>query len=212
MMRGENFMAKEKVIEGLIIEPNQFPRKLRIENELTAFQKAVKGYIECIDLPNGATLICNEEGKINGEPLNRILYDDTGKVVDIVAGNMVIVGFDAESGEFTSITEKQAEEATEEFMQPDMFFRTKDNIHMVNIGWQMNLVNDTDITFTDPKTEEVKHSIVCDNDFEQIRVFAFINGIRSEIVRNMSCDTATIEISTNEKSNDFHLDFCDEER
>ena len=68
-------MPKEKVIEGLIIEPNQFPRKLRIENELSAFQKAVKGYIECIDLPNGATIICNEEGKINDEPLNRILYD-----------------------------------------------------------------------------------------------------------------------------------------
>ena len=205
-------MPKEKVIEGLIIEPNQFPRKLRIENELSAFQKAVKGYIECIDLPNGATIICNEEGKINDEPLNRILYDERGAIIDIVAGNMLIVGFDAEEGEFTSITEKQAEKATEEFMQPDMFFRTKDNIHMVNIGWQMNLVNDTDIIFTDPKTEEVKHSIVCDNDFEQIRVFAFINGIRSEIARNMSCDTATIEISTNEKRNDFHLDFCDEER
>lgn len=205
-------MPKEKVIEGLIIEPNQFPRKLRIENELSAFQKGVKGYIECIDLPNGATIICNEEGKINDEPLNRILYDERGEIIDIVAGNMLIVGFDAEEGEFTSITEKQAEEATEEFMQPDMFFRTKDNIHMVNIGWQMNLVNDTDITFTDAKTGDVKHSIVCDSDLEQIRVFAFINGIRSEIVRNMSCETATIEISANENAVDSHFYFCDEER
>lgn len=205
-------MAKEKVIEGLIIEPNQFPRRLRIDNELAAFQKAVKGYIECIDLPNGATIICNEEGKINGEPLNRILYNDIGEIIDIIAGNMIIVGFDAEEGEFTSLTEKQTEEVTEEFFQPDMFFRTKDDIHMVNIAWQMNLVNDTDITFTDAKTGEVKHSIVCDNDFEQIRVFAFINGIRSEIVRNMSCDTSRIEILSTEKSAKSYVYIEDYER
>ena len=55
-------MSKEKYITGLLIEPNQYPRKLKIENKLSAYQKAVNGYIECIDLPNGTTIVCNEEG------------------------------------------------------------------------------------------------------------------------------------------------------
>lgn len=206
-------MPKEKVIEGLIIEPNQFPRKLIIGNKLSAFQKGVKGYIECIDLPNGATIICNEEGKINDEPLNRILYDERGEIIDIVAGNMLIVGFDANEGEFTSLSPERYEEVKQQFFCPDIFFKINDKLHMVNTDWLMNFDNNANgITFNDRNTGEIKHSIECDNDFEQIRVFAFINRIRSEIVRNMSCDTATIEISANEKSNDFHFDFYDEER
>lgn len=95
-------MSKEKEISAILIEPNQYPRKIKIENELSAYQKAVNGYIECIDLPNGATIICNEEGKINGEKLNRILYNDIGEIVDVVAGNMIVVGFDVNEGDFIS--------------------------------------------------------------------------------------------------------------
>ncbi len=37
-------------------------------------------------------LICNEEGKFLGLPLNRALRDDAGEVYDIIAGNFLITG------------------------------------------------------------------------------------------------------------------------
>lgn len=201
------------VIDGLIIEPNQFPRKLKIDNELSAYQKAVKGYIECVDLPNGATIICNEEGKINGEPLNRILYDDYDEIVDIVAGNMVVVGFDANEGEFTSLSPEQYEEVKQQFFCPDIFFKINDKLHMANVDWLMNFdKNSNDITFTDRNTGEIKDTIECDNDLEQIRIFAFINGIRSEIIRGMNRDNSVVEISADNEPSTPYFDIYDEER
>ena len=204
-------MPKEKVIEGLIIEPNQFPRKLRIENELSAYQKAVKGYIECIDLPNGATLICNEEGKINSQPLNRILYDEYGEKIDVIAGTFLAVGFN-DNGEFTSLTLEQAEDIQRQFFCPDMFFKVNNEIHMVNTDCQINLISDTEIAFTDNQTGEIKDTIICDDDIEQIRICSFINGIRSEIFRGMSLDNSVIEIRSDKDPTTTYFDIYDEER
>ena len=204
-------MPKEKVIEGLIIEPNQFPRKLRIENELSAFQKGVKGYIECIDLPNGATLICNEEGKINGEPLNRILYDEYGEKADVIAGTFLAVGFN-DNGEFTSLTLEQYEDIKQQFFCPDMFFKVNNEIHMVNTDCQINLISDTEIAFTDNQTGKIKDTIICDDDIEQIRICSFINGIRSEIFRGMSLDNSVIEIHSDKDPITPCFDIYDEER
>ena len=204
-------MSKEKIIEGLIIEPNQFPRRLKIDNELSALQKAVKGYIECIDLPNGATLICNEEGKINDEPLNRILYDEYGEKTDVIAGTFIAVGFN-DDGEFTSLTLEQYEDITQQFFCPDMFFQVNNEIHMVNTDWQINLIDDNEITFTDNKTGEIKDTIICDDDIEQIRICSFINGIRSEIFRGMSLDNSAIEIHTDQDPITPYFDIYDEER
>lgn len=206
-------MSKEKYISGLLIEPNQYPRKLKIENELSAFQKAVDGYIECIDLPNGATIICNEEGKINGEKLNRILYNDAGEIVDVVAGNMIVVGFDENEGDFISLTPEQTDDITQQFLYPDMFFKIEDadTVHMVNIDWLFDF-DGNDIVFNDRNTGEEKHRINCKNDLEQIKLYAFINRNRSEVIRNMSCDIKPIEISTNNEPVKFCYDIGDEER
>ena len=210
--RGDIIMGKEKYIRGLFIEPNQYPRKLKIENGLSAFQKAVNGYIEIIDLPNGSTIICNEEGKINGEKLNRILYNDCGEIIDVIAGNMVIVGFNAEEGEFVSMTDEQIAEATEQFLYPDLFFKINDDVHMVNINWLFNFSGDKDIVFTDRNTSEEKHKITCKDDIEQLKLYAFINRNRSEVVRNMNCDITTIEISGSKEPTNQLYDFGDEER
>lgn len=47
-------------------------------------------------------LICNEEGKLMGLPLNRALFDDDGHIYDIVSGNFLIVGLGEE--DFTDIS------------------------------------------------------------------------------------------------------------
>lgn len=70
-------------IEILVVEPMIKPYKAVIDNTLDAMQKVVGGYIELIYLDDVAVVV-NEEGKINGSPLNRSLYE-TAKI-DIAAG------------------------------------------------------------------------------------------------------------------------------
>ncbi len=92
---------KEESINVLIIEPLRQPFICNIDNKLTAFQQKVGGYIEVISPFNDdACLICNEEGKIKGLPLNRKVGSD------IIAGTFIIAGSNIE-GDFISLTDKQ---------------------------------------------------------------------------------------------------------
>ena len=87
-------------IKCLYIKPYELPEEVEIDKKLEAYQKLVKGYIECINLDD-VVLICNDEGKINNMPLNR----DIG--FDIIAGPFFIVGDDYERGDFKSLTDEQ---------------------------------------------------------------------------------------------------------
>ena len=90
-------------IKGLLVEPNELPKEIEIDNSLEAKQHLVGGYIECVypSNDNSVVFICNEEGKINGMPLNR----DIG--YDIIAGPFLILGDDYENGDFKSLNENQ---------------------------------------------------------------------------------------------------------
>lgn len=98
-------------IKGLLVKPNEIPEEIEIENTLEAKQKIVGGYIEQAYLPNddSVVLICNEEGKISGMPLNRYIGHD------IIAGPFLIVGDDYENGEYISLTEQQIKKYKEVF-------------------------------------------------------------------------------------------------
>lgn len=77
-----------QAIKVLIVEPGKEPREAEIENTLSAQQAVVGGMIEAIypwDDPVG--LICNEEGKLMGLPLNRSLEG-----YDIIAGTSSSAG------------------------------------------------------------------------------------------------------------------------
>lgn len=93
----------EEKLRCLLVEPNKLPKEIVIENTLEAKQHLVGGYIECVypSNDNSVVFICNEEGKINGMPLNR----DIGH--DIIAGPFLIVGDDYENGDFISLNDNQ---------------------------------------------------------------------------------------------------------
>ena len=85
---------------------DQEPYVDEIGKDLDDLQAAVGGYIECIYMEDGKTiLICNEEGKINGLPLNRIVYNVEGKPYDVIAGDFIIVGDDDD--DFRSLTDDE---------------------------------------------------------------------------------------------------------
>lgn len=90
-------------LKCLLVEPYKLPVEIEIENTLEAKQHLVGGYIECVYPTNddSVVFVCNEEGKINGMPLNR----DIGH--DIIAGPFLILGDDYDNGDFKSLNDNQ---------------------------------------------------------------------------------------------------------
>ena len=75
--------AQDDTIEVLMVEPGQYPRVERIGSDLASLQKAVDGYIEAIyPYDDPVALICGEEAKLEGKPLNRALRDEDGDIYD----------------------------------------------------------------------------------------------------------------------------------
>ena len=99
---------KEEKINVLALLPMELPKEIELDNTLEAMQKFVGGLIECITLSDSGsevTLVCNDEGKLLGLPLNRPLWDGA----DVLAGPGFLAGCDNE-GNLTSLqtTEKGA--------------------------------------------------------------------------------------------------------
>jgi len=106
----------------LLVEPNQHPRPVEIGTGLEDLQNAVGGYIEVVypfDEPVG--LVMNEEGKLDGLPLNRALRDDNGEIYDVVAGSFLVVGLTDE--DFGSLSPDQMKTFEEKFHSPEVFVR-----------------------------------------------------------------------------------------
>lgn len=75
--------------------------------------------------------IANEEGKINGLPLNRAIYaePDRGEMLDIIAGTFFICDCSGEN--FGSLSPEQLRRYTELFKYPEQFFRAGNDIKAV---------------------------------------------------------------------------------
>ena len=126
-------MKNEKRIKVLYIAPNRKPVLTDIENDLNALQGMVGGYIEALTLSETACIICNEEGKINGLPLNRSLKNNEGEIYEIIAGSFIIAGNDFTSGEFASITDEDAEKYKNEFGKGEVFMMSNGKIESIEI-------------------------------------------------------------------------------
>lgn len=75
----------------LLIEPGKQPRKAEIDGSLKGMQQMVGGYIQVIfPFDDPVALVCNEEGKLLGLPMNRALRDNEGDIYDIVAGTFFL--------------------------------------------------------------------------------------------------------------------------
>lgn len=104
----------------LVVEPGKEPYLKEIASGLESLQKEVGGNIQAVypyEEPVG--LICNEEGKLEGLPLNRALLDGDGDIYDIVAGTFLVVGLTDDS--FGSLTVDQIRQFSDHFKIPEMF-------------------------------------------------------------------------------------------
>ena len=104
----------------LLVEPEKYPRPVEIGTDLEDLQKAVGGYIEVTyPFDEQVGLVMNEEGKLEGLPLNRAIRDDDGQICDVVAGSFLVVGLTEES--FGSLTPDQMQKFEQQFHQPEVF-------------------------------------------------------------------------------------------
>lgn len=111
----------------LVVEPGKVPCEQEIDSGLESLQAAVGGSIQTVyPYDDPVTLVCNEEGKIMGLPLNRALSDDEGNIYDIIAGKFLIVGLGEES--FDSLPDDLLEKYKEQFKCPEKFVRVAGKI------------------------------------------------------------------------------------
>ena len=109
-------------ITVLVVEPKKEPYAKTIPAGLESLQREVGGSIEAVyPFGDAAALIVNEEGKLEGLPLNRALYSPEGRLWDITAGTMLVAGLGEES--FVSLSPAQLEEYGRLYRQPEMFIR-----------------------------------------------------------------------------------------
>lgn len=114
-------MDSEK-INVLVVEPEKKPYMKEISSELSSLQHEVGGYIQAVypyDEP--VAIICDEEAKLKGSELNRVLRDEDGKIYDVIAGTFLVVGLGEE--DFSSLTPEHAKQFKEKIDTPEMFMR-----------------------------------------------------------------------------------------
>ena len=122
----EKVETSEK-ISVILIEPGRYPKLIEIEDTLEAMQETVGGYIEeYMPFDDEVAIICNEEGKMNGLPLNRALRDDNGEIYDIVAGTFLVTGLTDDS--FGSLLPDLLRQFMTEFRMPEQFAKIGDRI------------------------------------------------------------------------------------
>lgn len=106
----------------LLVEPGKVPCPEEIGNTLEDMQNVVGGLIQAVyPFAEPVALICNEEGKLLGLPLNRSLRDEAGQVYDIIAGTFFLCTAPADSENFESLSEEQIERYSMIFQTPELF-------------------------------------------------------------------------------------------
>ena len=108
----------------LKIEPEHKPERADIPDTLEAMQEVVDGYIQAVyPFEEPVALICNEEGKLNGLPLNRALWDEDGTLYDIISGTFFLCAAPPDAENFQSLREEQLLYYEERFRCPEMFLK-----------------------------------------------------------------------------------------
>ena len=92
-----------------------------ILKKLVAFMMPVLGALILHPFADPVAIICHDDGKLMGLPLNRALRDENGQMYDAVAGDFLVVGLGEE--DFASLTPEMAQKYEQLFHQPEAFLK-----------------------------------------------------------------------------------------
>lgn len=117
-------------ITVVMLEPGKVARTAEIGTSLTDLQKTVGGMIEAYyPFEEEVCIVCNEEGKFNGMSPCRAVYDPEGQMMDIIFGPCFIC--DCRGENFGSLSQDQIKRYTEQFKNPERYFRIDGEIKAV---------------------------------------------------------------------------------
>lgn len=115
-------MCLKEKMKVVMVEPGQYARITELEDTLEAKQRAVGGLITCAyPWEENVCIIANDEGLINGMPLNRYVED-----YQVLAGPFFVCGLTKDA--FCGLTDEQAERYRKVFEKPELFLWFKDHI------------------------------------------------------------------------------------
>jgi len=115
-----------KTIKVVLLEPGKLARVADIDASLKGMQRVVGGDIEgYYPYEEQVCIVCNDEGKINGLPLNRAVRDGS-EIMDIIAGTCFIC--DCRGENFASLSDEQFKRYSEKFRYPERFAKVNDEI------------------------------------------------------------------------------------
>lgn len=116
----------------LVVEPGRAPYVKEIDSGLKSLQSEVGGWIEAIyPFEEEVALICNEEGKLCGLPLNRALVNEDGEIYDIIAGTFLVVGIGTE--DFCSLSDEYIKKFSDRFKKPEKFAEIDGKLIVIRI-------------------------------------------------------------------------------
>ena len=117
-------------IKVLLIKPMQPPQVTEIPSDLKGLQQTVGGYIQAVyPYEEPVALVCDEEAKLSGKPLNRALRDEDGRIYDIIAGDFFIC--DVSGEDFASLSDEQIKQFSEKFRTPEIFAKINGEIAVI---------------------------------------------------------------------------------
>ena len=116
----------------LKISPEKKPQVIDISLELDSLQKQVGGFIQVIyPFDDPVALICNEEGKLDSLPLNRVVRDNRGCIYDVISGDFLIVGLCED--DFMELTPQLITKYKAYYEKPEYFTRAYGHLVMFNM-------------------------------------------------------------------------------
>ena len=108
----------------LLVEPGKQPVLKEIDGSLKSMQEIVGGTIQALyPFEEPVALICNDEGKLLGLPLNRALRDEEGRIYDVIAGTFFLCGAPEGSDSFENLSGDQIRIFNSRYVSPEYFIR-----------------------------------------------------------------------------------------
>ncbi len=138
-----SYEEENEMIEVIIVEPGEEARTQMISNDYEEMHDIVGGWIETYaPFEDPVLIVCNEEGKLEGLPLNRaIFYEDSDRIADVICGTFFMVYAPEDAEDFKSLPDELKEKYLEKFRYPERFFRTANGIEMEKIPLKIKAEN-----------------------------------------------------------------------
>ena len=133
----ERNLSMNEMMKVLYIQVRKRPQVIEIKHTLKEMQRLVGGIISAYSpFDDGSVIILNDTGKIDGLEFNRVVYDENGKIEDIIAGDFFICYASPDRPDFSSLPDELIQKYSELFKAPKAFIRIDGKLIIMPAGDQ----------------------------------------------------------------------------